>query len=61
MHQGMLFILLKNEKCYSNKELKIVFTRQIIDFRVPYHYLKNQQTKDDPPEGAKLTAKKDEL
>ncbi len=38
-YSGMSFIILKNNKCYSGKEQKKISASQIIDFKVPYHYI----------------------
>ncbi len=38
-YSGMSFILLKDENCYSTHQRKHIATQQIIDFKVPYHYL----------------------
>lgn len=36
---GMSFIILKDANCYSKRKKKHITALQIIDFKVPYHYL----------------------
>ncbi len=38
-YSGMIFILLKDANCYSTNPKKQITTQQIMDFKVPYHYL----------------------
>ncbi len=40
VYSGISFILLKDENCYSTHHKKRITTKQIIDFKVPYHYLR---------------------
>ncbi|MCD4847299.1 MAG: class I SAM-dependent methyltransferase [Candidatus Aegiribacteria sp.] len=39
-YSGMSFILLKDENCYSTHQKKHITTQQIINFKVPYYYLR---------------------
>lgn len=39
-YSGMIFTLLKDDNCYSEHSQKVVSPFKIIDFRVPYHHLK---------------------
>jgi 2-polyprenyl-3-methyl-5-hydroxy-6-metoxy-1,4-benzoquinol methylase len=41
LYSGMIFIFLKDEKCYSKVPQKQFSVSQILDFQVPYHYLKS--------------------
>jgi len=38
-YSSQLFIILKDEKCYTKEEIKNISPSQIMDFVVPYHYL----------------------
>ena len=38
-YSGMSFIILKDANCYSTHQKKHITTQQIINFKVPYHYL----------------------
>ena len=38
-YSGMIFVILKDEKCYSERPLRDISTSQITNFKVPYHYL----------------------
>jgi hypothetical protein len=38
-YAGMLFTILKDASCYEAHQEKPVSVPQIIDFKVPYHYL----------------------
>jgi ubiquinone/menaquinone biosynthesis C-methylase UbiE len=41
-YSGMLFLLVKDAGCYFANERKHVSAEQILRFRTPYHYLRNQ-------------------
>ena len=36
---GIIFLILKNQECYSKKEQRKISVSQVIDFKVPYHYI----------------------
>ena len=42
LYDGMIFIILKNEDFYFDRQQKNVSARQIIEYSVPYHYLGSQ-------------------
>ncbi len=39
-YSGMAFILLKEPRCYSAHQKKQISIAQILDFKVPYHYIR---------------------
>jgi hypothetical protein len=39
-YKGMSFIILKDENCYAEEPQKKVSVLQVIDYKVPFHYLK---------------------
>jgi len=39
-YRGMLFIILKDESCYSKRRLKKICPRRILEFSVPSHFLR---------------------
>lgn len=39
-YNAILYIILKDDRCYTEKEIVNVSASRIIDFAVPYHYLK---------------------
>lgn len=39
-YSGMIIILLKDARCYSPHQEKVCIVPQIIDFKVPYHYMR---------------------
>jgi SAM-dependent methyltransferase len=49
--RDILFLIIKNEKAYSSQCLKIVSARQVIDFKVAYHYLKKICNEDIDDQG----------
>lgn len=48
-YDAMLFVLLKNEGCYSDRPRTRVSPRRIIDFRVPLYYLGDGQGRVGEP------------
>lgn len=38
-YSGIIFLILKNQECYSKKEQRKISVSQVIDFKVPYHYI----------------------
>ena len=40
-YNSMMFVILKDTAAYSTRPLKQIRSRHIIDFAVPYHYLRN--------------------
>ena len=43
LYDGMIFVILKDEDCYFDRQQKNVSARQIIEYSVPYHYLGSQE------------------
>lgn len=43
IYNGMLFIIIKDDQSYSDRQQKNIRATQIIDFNIPYHYLGRKQ------------------
>jgi hypothetical protein len=40
MHRALLFVVLKDQSAWSDRPSRKVTAREVVSFRVPFHYLR---------------------